>query len=362
MAQAFDVGGRVARVSPLAGGHINASFQVDVEPEPVRQFLLQRLNPVVFPDGRAVMHNVAAVTAFLAERAGPPDPALPLQAQIRLTHTVEAAAWQADNDGTIWRMMPFLPRARVAQRADTPGLAEATARAFGAFVRRLSRYDGPDLVTTIQHFHDTGWYCSELEARARADAQGRVAGALPELHACLAARGIIDELACAAGSGVPSRIAHNDAKVSNVLLAPDVDATLAVIDLDTVMPGSALHDVGDLLRSLSGQAGEEETDLTKVRAEPEFVIAVARGWLRGLEGLITDQEADAMVLAGCVITLEQAVRFLTDHLAGDHYYAVRSPGQNLARARNQLALFHSLSAQRASLERACRSLFPDVMP
>ena len=43
------------------------------------------------------------------------------------------------------------------------------------------------------------------------------------------------------------------------------------------------------------------------------------------------------------------VRFLTDWISGDRYFATRYPEHNLDRARNQLALYRDLDARRGEL-------------
>jgi Ser/Thr protein kinase RdoA (MazF antagonist) len=149
---------------------------------------------------------------------------------------------------------------------------------------------------------------------------------------------------------VPVRVTHNDAKLANVLLDARIGAPVCVVDLDTVMPGCALYDFGDLVRSTVSPSTEDEEDLSRVGVQEDYFAALARGYLSAAGAVLTTRERDLLAFAGRLITLEQAARFLTDHLAGDVYYRVERPGQNLSRARNQLALLRSLTAQERALQ------------
>jgi Ser/Thr protein kinase RdoA (MazF antagonist) len=149
---------------------------------------------------------------------------------------------------------------------------------------------------------------------------------------------------------VPSRIAHNDAKLSNVLFDERSDEPLCVVDLDTVMPGSALYDFGDLVRSVTSPTLEDEEDLSRVCVRVPMFEALARGYFKAAGAVLIPVERDLLAFAGRLITLEQAVRFLTDHLEGDRYYRIARPGHNLIRARTQLRLLESLTEREGELK------------
>src|SRR6478735_3400911 len=136
-----------------------------------------------------------------------------------------------------------------------------------------------------------------------------------------------------ASGALPERAAHNDAKIANVLFDSGTGHALGVLDLDTVMPGTALHDVGDLIRSTVGNLPEDAATGAPMRVRPELFAALTQGWFAGAEGAFTRAERDLFVTAGRIIPYEQGVRFLTDHLAGDVYYPIDHPEHNLDRAR-----------------------------
>lgn len=347
-------------IMPERGGHINRSLRVQCSrPGGEHQYLVQRLNPRVFPDGEAVMANLSAVTDHVRATAADRRTHLPLQNELVLVPTRSGAHWFTAPDGAIWRAFPCLAGTPAHGRAITRPVAHAAGLAFGTFLQLLSDFTGPPLSCTIPHFHDTAWHFAQLEDAAREDVAGRASRVMDELARCRRHRNIASELHSVGRSGVPARVTHNDAKAANVLL-DSRDRPLAVIDLDTVMPGSALSDVGDLLRSLASPTSEDEPDSTDVRAVPELVVAALGGWFRGAGAALSERERTSAVLAGCVITLEQAVRFLTDFLRGDVYYGAADPAQNLRRTRTQLRLFESLLAQRGALERAAGCLPTEV--
>ena len=190
-----------------------------------------------------------------------------------------------------------------------------------------------------------------LVQAVRADPVGRATQAGPEIRLALAYQAMADVLPPLMRRGaVPVRVAHNDAKIANVLFEAGSGRALAVVDLDTVMPGSALHDFGDLVRSSVSASAEDETDLSRVDVRIPWFRALVEGYLSEAGSVLTPDERRLLVFAGRLITLEQAVRFLTDHLQGDRYYRTTRAGQNLDRARTQFRLFERLTERMEELE------------
>jgi hypothetical protein len=155
----------------------------------------------------------------------------------------------------------------------------------------------------------------------------------------------------AASGAAPRRSVHNDPKGTNVLLDAATGEALCVVDLDNAMPGIALHDFGDMVRALATRADEDERELSRVRLEPDLFAALLEGWLPEAGPLLSLAEGGLLVEAGRILLLEQAVRFLTDHLLGDVVYRTGRPDHNLDRCRTQLRQLQDLEARRAELER-----------
>jgi len=338
----FALGGDVRSIMSLPGGHINDSYRVDLGgKEEGTSFLLQRLNPHVFPRPDQVMENVARVTRHIASQGGP---------TLTLMPTTDGRDWLVDGVGGVWRLFRWIPDSIVHVRAESPEACYATGKAFGEFLRLVGNYGGPALHETIPGFHDTARRFSQLDVAVERAAANRLSGAESEVAALLGERSVASVLPPRFASGaLATRIVHNDAKIANVLFDRWSDAALCVVDLDTVMPGSPLADFGDLVRSCVSQAGEDERDLPKVWADPARFVALARGFLDGSGDLLSREERKLLVFAGRWITLEQAVRFLTDYLGGDRYYRVSYPDHNLVRGRAQLALYRSLTDQESGL-------------
>ena len=285
------------------------------------------------------MENVERVTAHLP-------------GGLSLVRADDGASHARDREGGWWRAYRFIEGTRSFEAPSTPEQARAAARAFGRFQRDVADLPGPRLHETIVGFHDTPARFAAFERALASDRAGRARGAGPEIQAVLERRHLADALLAPFHRGeIPERVVHNDAKMSNVLFEAASGNVVCVVDLDTTMPGLALYDFGDMARSMASPAAEDERDLSRVVARPEFFAALARGYLEGAGPLVSPRERALLVTAAEVITYEQLVRFLADHLDGDRYYAVTRPEQNRDRARTQLALLRSFEAQERELER-----------
>lgn len=338
------VAGRFALPAPpaaaeaLPGGLINRSWRVLAGDG--SEWLLQRINPDVFADGALVMENIARVTEHLRRRAG--RGADDGRGCLALVRTSDDAVAVRDADGAWWRMYRFIGGAHSQLTARDANDAFLAARAFGEFLAQLADFQEP-LHETIPGFHDTARRLAALEEASAADPRARRRHARTELEFANGWRRLAFQLGPLLDSGrLPRRVTHNDAKIANVLFDDDTGAALCVIDLDTVMPGTALCDVGDLLRSLASRAGEEAVDPAEVEVERERVEAVQEGWLTGAAQVVTPEERALVLDAGRVIAYEQGVRFLTDYLEGDRYYPVDDDEHNLRRARTQFRIVEQL--------------------
>lgn len=247
-----------------------------------------------------------------------------------------------DDAGRLWRTLTFVPGARTYPRFADADQAAAGASAAARFVAALAHLPGPPLAEVIPGFHDVVRRLDDLERAAAVDAAGRAAGCRPEVAAVVDHRPVGTEVAAARADGrLPERVVHNDAKADNILFDDRTGAALGLVDLDTVGPGTVLFDVGDLVRSGAATGPEDgDTETTSVRTD--VVDAILAAYAATGAGFLTAAEVELFPLAGPLMTLEAAARFLTDHLQGDVYYAVDGPGHNLRRARNQLRILDLL--------------------
>ncbi|MDI1343607.1 MAG: aminoglycoside phosphotransferase family protein, partial [Pseudolabrys sp.] len=260
-------------------------------------------------------------------------------------------SYHRDKEGGWWRCYLFVEKARTYDVIEHPVQAKEAARAFGEFQHLLMDLPGPRLHETIPHFHHTRQRFNRLREVIDANPQGRCQAAAADIAFALEREPMVDRLLDLQARGViPERITHNDTKLNNVMLDDATGAGLCVIDLDTVMPGLALYDFGDMVRTATNSAAEDEADLSRIEARLPIFEALVEGYLSATGSFLTEPECAQLVFAGRLITYEIGLRFLTDHLEGDIYFKTRRPGHNLDRARNQFALLKRLEYHAVAME------------
>ena len=348
----FALAGEIVSASPYGSGHINDTYKVDVKPTsgPSR-FVLQRINHNVFRRPDELMENVERVCAHAHSKlkeAGEPNAD---RRTLRLIPTLEGRAWHIDAAGNRWRCYHFIEGATGHDVVRSPEQAYAAAKSFGAFQSLLADLPGGRLHETIPDFHHTPSRFARFQQALAKDSQGRAAASVPEIAFALARAHEVSIVVDALRDGtLPERVTHNDTKLNNVLLDDITQEGVCVIDLDTVMPGSVLYDFGDLVRTSTSPAAEDETDLAKVRMQFPMFEALIKGYLESAAGFLTPKEKELLPFAGKLITFEIGLRFLTDWLEGDTYFKIKRPTHNLDRARTQFKLVESIEAQLPAMQ------------
>jgi hypothetical protein len=343
---AFGLPSQGTRVEPWGSGHIHDSYRLTTNGgESGRRFLLQRLNANVFPDPVEVTESIRRVTDHLRAKL-PPDVDAGRRV-LALRQTQDGSLCHRDDAGALWRTYDFVAGARTYDLVRSPTMARRAAVAFGSFQRDLADLPPPRLPETLADFHHTPARFAALQRAVEEDVAGRAGEAAGEIEDALAREALSRVLHDAWEAGeVPERVTHNDTKINNLLFDEQSGEALCVIDLDTVMPGLGLFDVGDLIRTSGSRAAEDERDLARVVAEPELVAAIVTGYVDAMGALLTPVERRLLVVSGEVITFEIGLRFLTDFLEGDTYFKTARPEHNLDRCRAQFALLASLEQQR----------------
>ena len=342
-AAAFRLPGEVATAERFGSGHIHDTFVVSCVGDP-RRILLQRINASVFPDPQRVVDNVARVSAHLRARLAADTRTDPDRRCLHCIPTRADALAHVDASGGVWRSFEFIEGAHTESTVTSAAKAREAARAFGAFVAALADFAEP-LPEPIPGFHDFDARSAAFDRSVAADTAGRGAAVRDEIRAMRDAReGVRAALPPAALGALPRRLVHNDCKLDNVMFDDASGEALCVVDLDLVMPGSVLFDFGDLVRTAASPAAEDERDLSRVRPDPALFDALAGGYLEGAGAILDAEEVAGLALAGPLITLETAMRFLADHLDGDVYFRIGRAGHNLDRARAQLRLAEMLLA------------------
>ena len=351
-ASQFEFSGEVLGLTPHGGGHINDTYLVTSQAQGATvRSILQHINRHVFRDPMVVMQNIERVTAHLAAlAAGQPDGA---RRALRLIPARDGRNWHVDAQGETWRAYRLIENARTYETATSADQAFQAARAFGRFQQQLASLPPPRLHETIPDFHHTPKRFAALEQAIAADAVGRAALAKTEIDFARTRQSITGVLLDA---NLPERITHNDTKFNNVLLDDKTGEAVCVIDLDTVMPGLALYDFGDMVRTTTSPAAEDEKDLSKVTMQFPMFEALVRGYLESAGAFLTPAERNLLAFSGKLITFEIGIRFLTDYLAGDTYFKIHREGHNLDRCRTQFKLVESIEQQEEKMNRLVESV------
>jgi len=345
IAAQFLIQGDFLQATPYGSGHINDTYCAifDQGGTPVR-YILQRVNHNVFKTPAALMENVARVTRHLAAKtSGQPAAS---RRVLTLIPARDGRPFFCDADGNHWRTYIFIEKAKSFDAVQSPEQAFQAAHAFGNFQKLLADLPAPRLHDTIPDFHHTPKRFIALEKALAADTVNRAKLAQPEIEFALQHKAICSVLLAAK---LPERVTHNDTKFNNVMLDNATGEGICVIDLDTVMPGLALYDFGDMVRTTTSPAKEDERDLSKVKMQFPMFEALARGYLSAAAEFLTPAERRFLPLAGKLITFEIGVRFLTDFLAGDVYFKVHRDGHNLDRCRTQFKLVESIEQQEPAM-------------
>jgi Ser/Thr protein kinase RdoA (MazF antagonist) len=351
IAARFRLGGELDSMEHLGRGHIHDTWvsRVRTAAGP-RRFVHQRLNRDVFPDPAKVMENVARITAHVRHRVAR-EGGDPERGSLTLVPTADGAPFHESPDGQCWRTYRYIEGTTHHDGVAPPRIVAEAARAFARFQRRVADMPGPRLQETIPHFGDTRRRLRALVEAVEADAAGRVAGARSEIDAVLEREPLSRLLPDALEGGeVPERIVHFDTKLNNVLLDAATGEGVCVIDLDTVMHGTALYDFGDCVRSATSRGAEDERDPHAAAFDLERFEALARGWLEEAAGFLTPREVELLPAAARAVTYTCGVRFLTDHLAGDRYFKVDREGHNLDRCRTQLEMLRGMEEAAARMD------------
>lgn len=352
IASAFAMLGDFQSARPHGNGHINDTYAVvrQHRGRPLR-YILQRINAHVFRDIPALMNNIVRVTSHIAAQLENQPTTANTMVPLHVIPTHGGENLHCDPAGGFWRCYNFIERASTHDNLQHPAQAREAARAFARFQQMLANLPGARLHETIPYFHHTVRRFADLRAAVAADRQGRAAGASEEIRFAFSREALAGVLLDLHARGdIPERITHNDTKLNNVMLDDVTGHGSCVIDLDTVMPGLTLYDFGDLVRSATNTAAEDETDLSRISLSLPVFSALLQGYREGSDHLLNAAETAHLCVAARLITFEVGIRFLTDHLNGDTYFKIRRPGHNLSRCRCQFALLRSMEDQESAME------------
>jgi aminoglycoside phosphotransferase (APT) family kinase protein len=348
----FKIDGDFAGAAPYGSGHINDTYCATFYQAGVpARFILQRINHNIFKKPFALMENIQRVASHLAAKVeGEPDSG---RRVLTLIPARDGRACHVDAEGNYWRTYRFIEGSRTLETVESTEQAYQAAKAFGHFQKLLVDLSAPRLHDTIPDFHNTPKRFAALQQAIAADVAGRAILAKTEIELALEHESITGVLL---NANLPERVTHNDTKLNNVMIDNVTGEGICVIDLDTVMPGLAIYDFGDMARSATSPAKEDEQDLSRVTMQFPMFEALVRGYLASAGGFLTKAEKQYIAFSGKLITFEIGIRFLTDYLSGDKYFKVAREGHNLDRCRTQFKLIESMEQQEERMNRLVESI------
>jgi Ser/Thr protein kinase RdoA (MazF antagonist) len=346
-AEKFAIYGEFLGAEAFGGGIINETFVSRWNQAGTHvRYVHQKINDRVFPRPDEVMENILRVTQHIKQKnieSGRGDFS---RRGLTVVLAKDGKPWARDEAGGWWRTYLFIEGTCSKNTAANPEEAAFLGESVGLFQKQLSDLPAPRLHEAIAGFHDMEKRYLAFWAIAEKDEHGRANDAAAEIgfmkenenRGGIFVRAMRDKT-------IKERICHNDTKMNNILVDEKNGKALCMADLDTVMPGTALFDLGDLIRTVAVTASEEETDLCKVRFDTGFFASLLEGYLREAGSFMESRELELLAESGRNITHIMALRFLTDWLDGDRYYRTQRPGHNLDRCRNQIALIKSMDGQ-----------------
>ena len=325
------------KIAPTGNGHINDTYLICTDGP---NYILQKVNTSIFTDPEGLMNNIIAVTSHIQKVFAEANETKKKTLEFFNTKDGKPLSY---HDGHAYRVCKFINGYSIDCAKDPSQLYEA-GRAFGNFQSMLANFDASTLLEVIPKFHDTANRYKLFENAVASASSERLAETAAEIEFVRSKKQQASIVGDGIASGdIPLRVTHNDTKINNILF-DDNGTCVAVIDLDTVMPGSMLYDFGDAMRSGGTTADEDEVDLSKVHFNLENFEQYVRGYLEEFPTL-TPREIELLPFSAFLLTYECGVRFLTDYLMNDVYFKIAYPTHNLVRAKNQFALARDIESK-----------------
>lgn len=343
IAKKFKLEGEMTSCERFGEGHINDTFLLKTEDddENIHKYILQRINGTLFTNVKQLMSNISLVTEFnrkkVLARGGNPD-----REGITVIPTITNQPYYFDG-AHYFRVYIFIDDATCFQVVKNPSDFYEAAVGFGNFANLLAEFDAKQLFEVLPNFHNTVMRYDNFLKAIEENKAGR-ADSIPEEIAWVKAHEEIKSIIVSklASGEIPLRVTHNDTKFNNVMIDNTSGKAIAVIDLDTIMPGSLCYDFGDSIRFGCNPCAEDEPNLSIVNFSVSLFKEFTRGYLSAVGASITNAEKQNLVNGAIVMTYECGTRFLTDYLNGDTYFKTHRPGQNLDRARTQFKLVNDM--------------------
>lgn len=330
IAERFSLEGTLTDIQPYGEGHINQTLLVTT---PKKRYILQKMNTNVFTDPDSLMKNICYVTKALSSKGIETLNVIPTKEGQPFLKLIQ------DEKKECFRVYEFIENTVTYQKVINKDVFYNSGKAFGEFQNYLAEFDASLLSETIPFFHDTPKRYQAFCEALKQDSFSRAEECKEEISFLLHRKDTLSKVVDGLKDGsIPLRVTHNDTKLNNILMDAKTNEARAVIDLDTIMPGSMLYDFGDSIRFGASTAAEDEQDLSKVHFDIELFEAYAKGYCTAVQDSITQKELELLPYSAYLLTTECGMRFLTDYLSGDTYFATKYPKHNLVRCRTQFKL------------------------
>ena len=349
----FQIYGEILHAETLKIGHINETYTATYDQGGTRvRYIHQKINRHVFKNPVGVMRNVMRVTTHIRKKLEGRNVRDLTRRSLVVIPTRDGKSFFQNGDSEVWRTFVFVEGVETYEAVQTPDQAFQAGRAFGEFQHHLVDLPGERLLETIPNFHHTRKRFAALQQAIQKDHYNRAKEAKAEIDFALKHEPLVDVILNAMAKGrIPERITHNDTKFNNVMLDVLTGEAMCIVDLDTVMPGCALYDFGDMVRTTTSPTLEDELDLTKVKMQMPMFKKLAEGYLSTAGQFLTRTEKSHIAFSGKLITFEIGIRFLTDYLSGDQYFRTHRPAHNLDRCRTQFKLVESIERQEEAMQK-----------
>ena len=345
----FQIAGNIETISAFGSGHINTTYRVITDQE---EYVLQEINNYAFKDVDVLMENINIVTTFIKNKGEKTLEVIPA------------------NDGRLYvyfenkyyRVYKFVGHSICYQTVGNDlSLASKLGAAFGKFHHLLSDLNASVIKETIVNFHNTpkrylnfsnAYVSSKMDKRAKAK---------KEIHFVLNHYKTYSAIVSGLKTGtIKERITHNDPKINNILFDEKTNDVLCVIDLDTVMPGSVLYDIGDAFRSLFTGENEDNPDLSLQKVNLDIFKAYITSYLKEMKDDLTKKEIELIPYSIYLMTIECGIRFLEDYLRGNVYFHVKYEEHNLVRAKTQIALAEDILRNSDQLSQIVKEILEEL--
>lgn len=324
------------QVQVFGSGHIHKTFKIS---NGEKNFILQRINKFVFKKPELITRNIRLASQYLATHH-------PHYLFLYFIKTRDGADTITDNEGYPWRLFPFIENTVTINEISSTTQAYEAAKGFGEFAKNLGGCDPAKFARPIERFHDLSLRYEQFEAAMQQTSAERLRLADTAVTLSKQFRYLVDQYGkLISGKSLKLRITHNDTKINNILFDTTTHKAVCVIDLDTLMPGYFIYDLGDMVRTFVSPASEAERDHSRVVFRKEIYDALVEGYLSEMSEELSAEEKAAIPFSGMMMTYIIGLRFLTDFLNGDVYFSTSYPLQNLDRAKNQLTLLEILRDQ-----------------